>query len=165
MKVHGKERRRRRLRTRERVLNVAITDLLAACREGPAGVEEWAPREGGMTLTSAPVSTRNLKPLAWSVTKNRRLHGRPAVLAAISTGPGRFPTRNMGGCIYGLFSGSGDGTSTNRRWSCMRGWWLEIGNGNIGWYDQILKGGLLPVKQKQGRVGVPPLPAVELLRR
>ena len=27
------------------------------------------------------------------------------------------------------------------------------------------EGGLLPVKQKQGRVGVPPQPAVELLRR
>ena len=55
-----------------------------------------------MTLTSAPVSTRKRKRLALSVIKNRRLGGRPEVLVANSTRPGRFPTKNRGCALLGL---------------------------------------------------------------
>ena len=68
-------------------------------------------REGGMTLTSAPVSTRKRKQLVLSVMKNRRLGGRPEVLVANSTSPGRFPTKSRGMYTSGPCPQSGDGTS------------------------------------------------------
>ena len=75
---------------------VAMGDWLAACSAGPGAEGVQAQRAEGRMLTSAPVSTRNFRPVVRSETKNRRLGGWPGMLVAISTWPGCFPLMYRG---------------------------------------------------------------------
>ena len=59
MNIHWKVRRRPRLRVSERLPYVGIGVSLTAIRVSLSGVCLRSEREGGMTLTSEPVSTRN----------------------------------------------------------------------------------------------------------
>ena len=105
---------------------------MAALREGPVEGEVRLPREGGITLTSAPVSTRKQKLLARSVIKNRRLDGWPEVLVADNTRPAHFPARNTARCTS---------------WPCPR----SDGDTCRGW---LKKGwGKKPVKTSEGTGG------------
>ena len=62
--------------------DAGVVDCLQKVTCRGRGTRYW---ETGRTLTLAPVSTRKRRPLWRSVTKNRRLGGRPGVLVAIST--------------------------------------------------------------------------------
>ena len=76
---------------RDRAPYVGIAVLLAACKLNRA-VLFFSVEEAGITLTSAPVSMRNLIPVVLSVTKNRRLFpDLPADSADANRWPDRFP--------------------------------------------------------------------------
>ena len=62
---------------------------MAACSAGPEAEGVPAQQAEGRMLTSAPISTRNFRPVVRSETKNRRLGDWPGVLVAISLGISR----------------------------------------------------------------------------
>ena len=113
MKIHRNVRRNPRSNVCDRVPYVAIGVRLTAWRLKLSCRCVRSMREGGRTLTSAPVSTRNLKPDGRSVTYNRRLSGRPATLVVASGWPGRLtPLENMAICTSGRSHHICGGTST-----------------------------------------------------
>ena len=81
--------------------------------------------EGGITLTSAPVSTRKRVPEAKSW-KKRRLRGRPGSLVAASDWPGRFPTWSKAidtcGHYHRTESDTSKGWEVGGGWRCGSGW-------------------------------------------
>ena len=88
-----------RLRVRDRVPKVAMEDPLTAYKVRPSHRLRRAMRDGGITLTSAPVSTRYRVLEARSIIKKRRLTVGPGMLVAASNWPGRFPTGSRVGYI------------------------------------------------------------------
>ena len=84
---------------------------LAACSVRWSGFTRRPMCEGGITLTSAPVSTRYCTLVVLSVTGNRRLVGRPETLVTASGQPDRFPTWHMGAGTFLLCHQSVRGTS------------------------------------------------------
>ena len=71
---------------------VAMGEPLTARRPEQSCLFFRLVEDGGMTLTSAPVSMRNRWPEVVSVRNSRRLVGRPGSLIAASDWPDRFPT-------------------------------------------------------------------------
>lgn len=109
-------------------------DWLAACRVGPADMEALLQREGGITLTSAPVSTRKRKLLDRSFTINKRHGVEPLVLVAVSTSVRRFPTRNMASGICGPWYHIYYGTNIGPCLFEGRCYWNGVGVGNaVSW--------------------------------
>ena len=86
---------------------------MASCSAGPEAEGVPAQQAEGRTLTSAPISTRNFRPVVRSETKNRRLGDWPGVLVAISTWPGHFPPMYRGRYTWQPSCRSVSGTSTN----------------------------------------------------
>ena len=68
MKIQGRDRRRLRLRARDRLPYVGIGVLFTAMRVSLSGGCFRSEGEGGMTLSSEPVSTRNCVPVCVSLT-------------------------------------------------------------------------------------------------
>ena len=75
--------------------------LLTACRVRVLG-DCLSRREGGITLTWAPVSTRKRVEEQLSVMKSRRLGVRPVTSAASTYWPCRFPSMNRVVCTCEL---------------------------------------------------------------
>ena len=98
-----------------------MEDPLSACKVRPSHRLRRAMRDGGITLTSAPVSTRYRVPETRSVIKKRRLTVGPGVLVAASNWPGRFPTGSRVGYICVPCHQSGDGTSRG----CLDEGWVS----------------------------------------
>ena len=143
MNTQWNGRRSPRLRVRGQSPKVAMAELLTACKATPAWEGEQLEVSRGITLTSAPVSTRNRRPLVRFVTKNRRLElPRPVTLVAVNGWPGRFPTRHKAGCTCGLGCQIVYGTNTSSIQVCRLGedWsrGSESWSGN-GWRLAALK--------------------------
>ena len=68
MKIQGKDRRRPRLRVRDRLPYVQIGVSFTAIRVSLSGKCLQSGGEGGMALTSDPVSTRKRVPVCLSLT-------------------------------------------------------------------------------------------------
>ena len=64
---------------------------------GPAGKEQHGKRETGSTLTSAPVSTKNCRPLERSVTKKRQLSLAGGLGCWLPSAPGLGISRPVAG--------------------------------------------------------------------
>ena len=92
MKIQQNTRRKPKSRVRDRVPKVAMDEPLTAQRPEQSCLLFLSVEDGGMTLTSAPVSMRNRRPELASVRKSRRLCGWPGLLISASDWPDRFPT-------------------------------------------------------------------------
>ena len=87
---------------------------------------------GGITLTSAPMSTRNCRPLVQLVTKNRRLGcAGPVALVVINDWPRCFPTRNKEGYTFGRNPQNCGNTNTG---------WSRLGGRDGGWLPRNRNG-------------------------
>ena len=73
MKIHGSDRLSPRLSVRDRFPYVRMGVSFTAMRVSLSGVRRRSAGEGGMVLTSDPVSTRKRVCMLVSLTKNRRL--------------------------------------------------------------------------------------------
>ena len=89
--------------------------LLAARRLTPICGRCRSSRVGGMTLTSAPVSTRKRMWRERSMRKKRRLLFWPGWLVAIRAWPVSFPPRSKDHSISLLLDQTWHGTSTSRQ--------------------------------------------------
>lgn len=100
----------------ERWPYVVITVLLTACKGDVLGFFLSA-CDAGITLTSAPVSTKKRIPLLRSVIKNTegRLGGNVVALVALSACRGRFPSARTVGHIYAHYFRTSDDTSRYAR--------------------------------------------------
>ena len=101
-----------------------------------------------MTLTSAPVSTKNHMPLVRSVIKIGDVG--PAALVTINAWPGRFPNRYKAPRTCGPFPRTGGGTSAGQRSpEQMDGDWLLWSGSGIGGLDgPVPLVEALPVRQR-----------------
>ena len=91
-KIQQNMRQSPKSRVRDRVPKVAMGEPLTARRPEQSCLFFRSVEDGGMTLTSAPVSMKNWQPEVVSVRNSRRLVGRPQSLIAASNWPDRFPT-------------------------------------------------------------------------
>ena len=90
IKIQRNVRRSPRFRVKERCPYVAIAVPLTAESVRPSCLRRWSERVGGIILTSAPVSTRNLSLLMRSVICNRRHMLGPDASVATNGWPGRL---------------------------------------------------------------------------
>ena len=99
MNIHLKTRRRPKSSVIDRVPYVGMGEPLTA-RSPKSCLCFRSAAVGGMTLTSAPVSTKKRRPVFLSEIYNRRLGKWPATLVAESERPSRFPPtcRGAGTC-------------------------------------------------------------------
>ena len=96
----------------EWVPNVFIMESLAACNTKPSCCLTRSAGEGGMTLTSPPVSTRKRVPVTRSTTKNRQLEKNgPGMRVAISIWPWSFPRVSKEACTFEQPHHNGNDTS------------------------------------------------------
>ena len=91
MKIHGSNRLSPRLRVSEHFPYVRMGVSFTAMRVSLSGERQRSVSDGGMALTSDPVSTRKYVCVLGSLTKNRRLRGGPATPVTASVRPGSFP--------------------------------------------------------------------------
>ena len=103
MKIHLKTRRRPKSSVIDRVPYVGMGEPLTA-RSPNSCLCFRSAAVGGMTLTSAPVSTRKRRPVFLSEIYNRRLGKWPVTLVAESEWPSRFPPTFRGLALVGLIS-------------------------------------------------------------
>ena len=89
--IHRNVCHRPRSSVSERVPKVAMAEPLTARRAKQFCLCFRSAVDGGMTLTSAPVSIRKRRLELWSVRNNRRLGEWPATLVAESDWPSHFP--------------------------------------------------------------------------
>lgn len=114
MNTHRKVRRSPRSKVTERSPYVCMGVPFAASRVLVLRVLVRSLRLAGTTLTSAPVSIKNLKPVCRSVRKNsvRRSGDVPTALAVLSCWMESFPQKNKEDNSCGLASRTECGTST-----------------------------------------------------
>ena len=89
-KIHQNTRLSPKSSVRERVPKVAIIEPLTGRRPEQSGLILRSAGDGGITLTSAPVSTKKRRPEYLSVKNSRRLGEWPVTLVAESIWPNRF---------------------------------------------------------------------------
>ena len=91
MKIQGSDRLSPRLRVSERFPYVRMGVSFTAMRVSLSGERRRSAGEGGMALTSDPLSTRKRVCVLRSLTKNSRLREGPETPVAASVWPGSFP--------------------------------------------------------------------------
>ena len=106
-----------------RIPYVRIELPLAARSGGPGCLVRVSSPVAGMTLTSAPVSTRNCRLETASQTKRRPLFW-PVTVTITGDRPFRFPAKSKVACIAGLPSRTCGGNNTNGCRGEERGPWI-----------------------------------------